>query len=668
MILVARPRLAYTGRVTRLPRHCWVVLATLAVAACDAAGSTEAQLALVIDGAATPPPYAIAFPEAVAGEDEREVALTLTSLGPGALELTGNPAIAIEGDDRLAFSVSEPDRRRLAKGESTSVSVRFAPHAVGASTGRLVIATNAADPVVVTLSGNAIDEDVPVLVLTLDGAPLGASFDFGSKALAETATTHLRLANAGTGTLVLGQNINDLANLEGADAASFALTTPSRASLGEGEHLDLELTFTPERCGLHQASLRLTVAGLAPIVVALSGRGGDNPQGHAGLTDASLLDAPDVAIALSGPFPSAATRHRLAIGNLTVGSYAGRVGTYVWDGCTLSRERAITPATAGLAAQLFGAQVDLADDGQTLLVSARDQRKDAWLFGFSTDDEPRFLGTLATLVEAGGHGRGAALAGDGSAAFVGQALATSGFNAHGAVLVYERPAAGWSAQPEAWMRLLPSVPTKTELVGATVDASRSGDVVVSGALQTAAGAPEKGPAEVLVWEAVRTEGVRRWGREIQLGEPDRRTETLRLVSGVVPLDGLARVAVSADGHTIALSTAEANTVSIRLFVRSGPGELWGIATANEAERGPNATLRITASTAAKMSLGPSGEVVFLADLGGVREYLRPTGGWRDDVPRTTLWNVPVFSLLGLSPDASTLVGTDKAGAAWFFLR
>jgi hypothetical protein len=632
--------------------------------ACDDAAAEAPKIEIYIDDTLAGAAPAIDFPDTPTESLGVAAQIEIKNLGPTTLLLEGSPPVILERDDRLAFRVTQPATRIFPKGESVVFSVVFAPHSPGSSAARLVIDTNASEaPLVFALTGEGIEGATPLLVATIDGAPVGSSFDFGAARPFESVTANLRLANGGTGVLDLGSSP---VTLSGADKSAFELGEVTASALAEGEHVDVPVTFTPGGCETYHAVLTIDHAAAAsPLDVLLTGRGGENPQGHADVTDTELLDAPDVDVALSSAVSQGP--RRFAVGNLTVGGYAGQVRLFAWDGCTLSSPKTISAASSGLDAQLFGNQVALADDGQTLLVTARDQRKDAWIFSVDSAGEPHFVATLATFDEAAGHGRGGALAGDGSVAFIGQAMADSGFNAHGAVFVYPKPAAGWQPAPESRFRLVPSAPTQVELIGSWVETSRTGDVVVSGALQTPVGAGSKGPATAYVWAATHEEGERRWGDAIPAGEPNERSETLRLLSNQVPSDSAARVAVSADGNSIAMSTPRDSDVQIRLYTRSG-AEPWGKPTASPDERLPTALVTLTASPSLRLALGPAGEFLIAADQGGARELARPTGGWNDDAAPSRTWNVPFYGSLAVAPDGVAFAGTDKNGAAWFVYR
>ena len=641
-----------------------LLLVALTLAACEDPAEPSPELELYIDGTIAGEAPSIAFPDAVADGEGFAAQLELKNLGPGEMVLTSSPPLLIDRDDRLAFRVTQPPKTRFARGESLVFSVVFAPHSPGSSVARVLVATED-ETFTIALSGKGVSAAAPALTATIDGAPIAGGFDFGSVRANERKAVDLRLANSGTGALTLPASA--LA-LSGADAAAFDVGALEATSVPAGSDVVVPLGFSPDGCRSYRATLTVRAAGEQTI--ALSGRGGDNPQGHADVSDTELLDAPDLDVSLSAP--TVGGKRRFAVGNLTVGSYSGQVSVYSWDGCTLSGAAKISAASAGLEASLFGAQVALSDDGATLLVTARDQRKDAWLFDIDVGGVPHFLATLATFDEGAGHGRGAALAGDGSAAFIGQAMADNGFNSHGAVFVYERPSTGWQNAPEARFRLVPAEPNKVELIGSWVDASRNGDVIISGALLTPVGAPQKGPATVFVWQAQRdADNLRSWGNAVPLGEPNQRTETVRLTSAQVATDAAARVAIAADGNTIALSTVVNGEVQIRLYARAGSGDLWGKPTASADERLPTATLKLASSPALRLALTPSGDALILADASGAREVRRPDDGWVDVSPLSgfvAIWNVPFYGAIGTTPDGVAFAGRDKAGSAWFVFR
>lgn len=649
---------------------CSIISAWVLLAACDEAATPLPTLELYIDGTAQGLSPSIGFPEIPAGGDGLAVQIEIKNLGPGDLELTSSPAIQIERDDRLAFRVTQPPTTRYARGESLTFSIIFAPHSAGTSAARAVITTKAPEPIIITLSGIATTTSAPAaLIATIDGAPIDEVFDFGTVPTAESKPAQLRLSNVGATTLSLGSNP---VSIVGPDASMFTLVPSGATSIEPNAHVDMEIAFLPTGCRAYGATMTIQATGVEPVSVELSGRGGENPQGHADvIIDADLLETPDFDVALSAPV--GAGKRRFAVGNMAAGTYTGRVTTYTWDGCVLDNGHDITPAGFGLNAALFGKVVSFTDDGSTLLVTAKDNTKDAWLFSIGADHTPRYLATLATFDQAGGHGRGAAIAGNGTAAFIGQERAdTANGNAHGAVFAYERQGGTWQSMPEAKLRLTTSVPNQTELIGSSVAASASGDVVVSGALATPAGAQSKGPATAYVWASSEDPaGGRLWGKPVPSSELNQRMETVKLTSAQVPTEGGALVAISADGHTIVMSIVVNSEVQIRVYTRADGNDLWGLNTASLNERSPTALLRFTASPNLRLAVGPTGQFIIVADQSGAREIAKPGLGWKDESPLTSFahhWNVPFYGRLAVSTDATSFVGMDQQGSAWFVFR
>jgi len=645
--------------------HRLPALALVFAFACDADSTSPPVLELYIDGALTVTGPAITFPDTALGTT-RSATFELKNLGPGPVVLGGPTPFLLERDDRLSFRVPQPASREIAAGTSLPVEVRFVPTGTGPTTARILIQpTHLDEPISILLAGSALSAATADLVVTLDGAALPERYDFGSTPPNTAKTATLRLANRGTAPLDLGGAPVTLTDSSGA----FLVGAITQTALAPDTHVEVPLTFGPRGCGPFSASLSVAVPEFGVFFVELRGQGGDNPLSIANATDTSQLRAPDLDVDISDP-PAAGNR-RIAIGNLTVGTFSGQVATLGWDGCLASQARVLSAASSGLTAPLFGNRVALSDDGRLLLITARDQRKDAWLFSLEADGTARFLATLLTFEEAFGHGRGAALSGDGASAFIGQTGATSGLNNHGAVFAYNRSGTAWVSQPEAKVKLLPSNPTQVELVGGWVATDRRGDVVVSGALATPVGAATSGPALAYLWFRPAEAGDGDWGRPIDGGEPNERHETVRLVTNEVPGDSSARVAVSADAGLIALGVATPETTRVHLFERVG--DEFGLPSVAADERVATAVLTFASRPELRFVLGSGGDLFVAGDTLGLLELVRPTAGWVDRSINPTSapdrqWTTSIYSQLALSPDDSTLVGVGANGTAWIIAR
>lgn len=644
------------------PIHQLLIACLALPLACDTDTTTAPKLELYIGGALSVTAPTLSFPNTELGKSSTAT-FELKNLGPGPVELTNRPPLLLERDDRLSFRVLQPERTTIARGETLTVTARFVPTAAGPSTARLSIAAAHLDePIAILLTGQAAASTAGELSITLDNAPPPTRFTFGMVAPLSAKNATLRLENTGTAPLSLGESPLTLTDPGG----HFALGTLSNTSLAPDESVSVPVTFSPKTCGPLSATLTVAVPNTPTLFVELAGQGGDNPNKVPNTTDTTQLRAPDLDLAVSDPVEGTSKR-RVAVGNLTVGRFAGQVVTLGWDGCVASESRVLSATQSGLSAPLFGNTVALGADGRLMLVTARDQRRDAWLFALDPDGTARFLTTLITTQEAFGHGRGAALSADGSTALIGQTGASNGINTHGAVFVYEREDA-WGARPDHAHKLVPSLGSEVELVGAWVDTSADGALVVSGALGAAAGSDPPGPAMAFLWYRP-PGGI--WGQVVD-GPGRLRTEDLRLVTLEVPSDSSARVAVSADASTIALGVASSNGTRVHLYLKDGA--LWGIGRDDPTERGPNATLTFPARPELRFTLSATADLLVAGDTFGVLELDRgETASWAervvsDTAPADRTWAAPVYGQLALSPDGATIVGVGADGAAWLITR
>jgi len=641
-----------------------VVLPALALVACADDAATAPEVELYIDGQRAPEAPLVTFPNAVAGRDQIAAQLELKNLGPGAVTLAGSPPVRIEKDDRLAFTVvrSTPDRDRYAAGESIVMSVLFRPHAAGRNDARVIVELRErAEPFVVDLVGEGVADGAasPVLAVTFDDAPVadGDALDFGAVKSGDRAVGHVRITNAGTGTLVLPGR--GAATLDGAGA--FTIGDASDTELAAGESVDLEVGFAPDGCAEYES--RLTITSTTPsaaLTLKLRGRGGTNPQGYVDMTEPFAF-GPDSDVALANEVGGA---RRFAVGNLTVGSFRGHVAVASWDGCTLASRQVASPTTAGVDAQLFGSQVALDDRGALLLVTARDL-DEAWIFEPQPDNALKRLAALATFEPGRGHGKGADLAGNGTAAFIGLSLADSGFDAHGAVLAYTRPVGGWVDLPEARWKLWPSNPTRVRQLGTWVQSSADARVVVAGGFSAEPGAQTTGAPIVYLWEATDDDPSDPvWGRPPTLAEPDTRTETLRLELPAEARAAHAAMAITRDGGVVALPVPRADGgLDVHVWVR--PGATW--TSAGAVTMTATAIVFAAGEEASRAAFVGDGAALVLSGT-SVREITRPTTGWDASATVGRTWSVPIHGALAVTPDGLAVGGVDASGDAWLLWR
>ncbi len=183
--------------------------------------------------------------------------LTVTNNGTGTLEITN---ITKAGTGQTAYSLSGTTLS-VPEGQSRSVTVTFAPTALGQADATLTLHTNVVGSatVPVTLSGRGVHPTITV------ASPLA----FGDRQINATATLPLTVTNNGTGTL----NITGIAK-GGTDSALFGVVQ-STLSVPEGQSRDLTVTFRPTDEVAASATLTLTTnaVGSETVNVTLTGRG-----------------------------------------------------------------------------------------------------------------------------------------------------------------------------------------------------------------------------------------------------------------------------------------------------------------------------------------------------------------------------------------------------------
>ncbi len=187
----------------------------------------------------------------------------VTISNTGTAQMTGLAATASGRD----FSATGTCASTLAIGASCTVTLRFMPTVVGAASGSLSVASNAAgSPGTMALSGTGAPVPLPVLAWTV-GAP---AYVFGDTYVGlPSAEVTYTMVNNGPGAVT----VNAIA-FAGANAADFIVTSACTASvLGVGQSCDVLLRFAPADMGLRSARLSVQSSGTSPAAVELSGNG-----------------------------------------------------------------------------------------------------------------------------------------------------------------------------------------------------------------------------------------------------------------------------------------------------------------------------------------------------------------------------------------------------------
>lgn len=601
----------------------------------------------------------VAFGPAVVGGAAVSVRLTIASTGTAPLTLTGSPAVRLERDDRLAFSVVQPDVRVIAPGAVATFDVAFGPRATGTTTARLVIATDApASPeLVIGLQGQGVVEVAPAVDVTIAGLPVddetGGSHAFprtftGDRATAELVVIH----RAGPAIDLSGDLSGPALAVTGPDAAAFSVDALAADTLAPGETTATTVTFAPTRCGPHEASLRVTVAGVREI--ALTGEAAVAEQRFAEVTDPAQLTA-DAGVSAS------ADGTLLAIANPTADTFAGQVELLAFDGCEVGAAPALTGDDLGYEGSLFGSSALLGGGGDAArwaLVAARDHRP-VWL----VDPAPAAPGgadvapvTLSTADPGVGFGRAAALSSDGAVAAVGQPLTATRGHTHGAIFAYRRGAGAWASRGEADAKLVAPVFAEVSQLGQAVAISADGGVIAGATVRSAVGASRAVAA--CVWRADgATWGLPRVATNAFVRDPH---AILQARDGD-PSDGAARVGVSGDGATVVLSAAQAGG-SVNVYVFAAADDGWGVPSGVEGVAHETARLRLAATPAWRFAVAADGSFIVGADAAGIAEFARPPAGWIDGLEPTRTWPAPLVGGVALGADDAFIAGVDPEGA------
>lgn len=650
--------------VSRRRSSCWpllcvptlgLALAALALPGCgdDDGGTPAAQV--LGEGAPFTPVAApsgslvgdVAFGVAEVGGPGVSVTLTIASTGTAPLTLTGTPAVRLERDDRLAFRVVQPEARVIAPGGAATFDVVFSPRVAGATTARVVIATDApgAPELVIGLQGQGVVDVAPVVEVTIDGAPMDA-FAFPRTFTGAGATVQLTVAHRAGGAVDLS---GAPLSVSGPDAAAFVLGAFAVDALEPGETATLAVTFTPTRCGGHDATLTIALGGLHEI--ALTGEAVDAERRFADVTDAAQLTA-DAAVSTS------ADGTLLVVANPTADTFFGRVERLAFDGCEVGAAPALTGSDLGYGGSLFGASALLGGDGdagRVALVAARDHRP-VWLVDPTPSDVAELAPvTLSTADPGVGFGRAAALSSDGAVAAVGQPLTATRGHTHGAIFAYRRGGSAWTSRGEADAKLVAPVFAEVSQLGQAVAVSMDGGVIVGGTVRSVVGASRAVAA--CVWRAEGgTWGLPRVATNAFVRDPH---AVLQARDGD-PSDGVARVGVSGDGATVVVSAAQSGG-SVNVYVFAATADGWGVPSGVSGVSHETARLRVAGTAAWRFAVAADGSFVIGAGGAGIAEFARPPTGWVDGLEPSRTWPAPLVGGVALGADDAFIAGVDPEG-------
>lgn len=256
-----------TITVTFAPTATGARSATLTIASDASNGNAAVSLSGTATAAPAPvaglAPASLAFGNQTNGTTSSARSITLTNSGTAALNISSITATA-------PFAVSSTTcGASLATATSCSVSVTFAPTALGAASGNLSVASNAAgSPHTAGLSGTSV-----VASPALAWNPTTTTVPFGNVTVGDPAVTQtVTLLNQGPGAVTLSGF-----TVAGANLADFSVTSGGtcgvNASLTQGSSCTLVLAFNPGAAGTRNATLQVTSTGTNPPDLALTGTG-----------------------------------------------------------------------------------------------------------------------------------------------------------------------------------------------------------------------------------------------------------------------------------------------------------------------------------------------------------------------------------------------------------
>lgn len=232
---------------------------------------------------------------------------TVTNTGQAAVHISG---VTATGTGFTAAGISAPST--LNAGASATLTVKFAPTAGGAVTGRVSIASDVQNsPTVINLSGTGAQA----------GLGLSASsINFGSIITGNSKTQNITITNTGQATLTIAS--------AGATGAGFSISgLNANATVGAGQTLTFSAKFAPTAAG--SATGTVSIASNAPgspATISLSGTG------------------------TAGTFTLGANPASVSFGNVNIGSSPSQNVTITNTGNSNVTISSVTPSGTGVTA------------------------------------------------------------------------------------------------------------------------------------------------------------------------------------------------------------------------------------------------------------------------------------------------------------------------------
>ncbi len=180
--------------------------------------------------------------------------VTITNSGTGSVTISG---ITVTGAGMSANGIATP--MTLTAGQTTVLSVGFAPTAVGAVNGTVSVASNASNsPGVIAVTGSGVQPQ-------LTANP--TSLNFGSVATGANGTQTITLTNSGSAAVTISAG-----SVTGAGFSASGLTFPM--TVAAGASVPFTINFAPTAAGAVSGSVSVTSnTPNSPTLIAVSGTG-----------------------------------------------------------------------------------------------------------------------------------------------------------------------------------------------------------------------------------------------------------------------------------------------------------------------------------------------------------------------------------------------------------
>jgi hypothetical protein len=202
------------------------------------------------------------FGSLISGNAGSPVTFTIENTGSAVLNLTGSPRVAISGTNAADFTIDSTSiASPVSVSGSTSVTITFAPSAVGTRTAAITIASDDSNEgtYVINLTGTGTAAPEPEINIKAAAANVASagSVDFGSSILGTaTAATTFTIENVGTADLTLSGT--PVVSISGTDAADFTIVQTSSSPVAASGTTSFTISFNPSATGSRTAAITIS--------------------------------------------------------------------------------------------------------------------------------------------------------------------------------------------------------------------------------------------------------------------------------------------------------------------------------------------------------------------------------------------------------------------------